>query len=107
VLGALGGIALVLVQFISTRGPMIFLPYMALFLALAALSARHRAQPFISRLMATFGAFVLATAVAWLYVAIIVNPQPLWQPSWVGAWHLVLVLGSGAVIAAAITYVTE
>jgi ABC-type iron transport system FetAB permease component len=107
VLGALGGIALVLVQVFSTRGPLIFLPYIGLFVALAALVARHRAQRFSARTVASFAAFVLSTAMSWLYVMIVANPQPLWQPSWLGVWHVMLVFGAGALLAAAVAYITE
>ena len=86
---------------------MIFVPYVGLFAALAALVARHRSQGFRARSVASFGAFVLATAIAWLYVVLVANPQPLWQPSWVGARHLIVVFGAGAVLAAAVAYITE
>jgi hypothetical protein len=107
VLGAFGGVALVLVQVFSTRGPLIFFPYIALFVALAALVARHRSQGFRARAAAAFAAFVLATAISWLYIVTVANPQPLRQPSWLGAWHFLLVFGAGAVLAAAVAYVTE
>src|SRR5690349_19128219 len=73
VLGALAGVGLVLVQVFSTRGPLIFIPYVVMFAALAPLLARHRDEAFVAQTTAGFAAFVTATLVAYAYVMVWAN----------------------------------
>ena len=107
VLGALCGAALVLVGVFSSRGPLIFFPYAGLFIALAALVAHHRKEPFVLRFGACLLSFTLATLITWLYIVVFVNPPALHAPVLQSAWHLGVVLGVGAVLSAAVAYVTE
>jgi hypothetical protein len=105
ILGALTGAALVLVAVFSTRGPLMFVPYAAMFCALAPLLARYRSEPFVTRTGAAFGAFLVATLISYLYIRRFANPG-VPTISLIGLARLVLVLGSGALLAAAVAFVT-
>jgi hypothetical protein len=105
VLGALTGAALVLVAVFSTRGPLIFLPYAAMFCALAPLLARYRSETFLARAGAVFAAFLAATVLSYLYIRLFANPG-VPSFSFIGLARFGLVVGSGAVLAAAIAFVT-
>jgi hypothetical protein len=105
VLGTLTGVALVLVAVFSTRGPLMFLPYTALFCALAPLLARYRSETFFARAGAAFLAFLTASVVSYLYIRLVANPG-LPSFSFIGLVRFALVVGSGGVLAAAIAFVT-
>jgi hypothetical protein len=106
VVGALTGAALVLVAVFSTRGPLIFLPYAAMFFALAPLLARYRSETFLTRTAAAFAAFLAATVVSYLYIRLFANPGPS-TISLIGLARFALVVGAGAVLAVAVTFVTS
>jgi hypothetical protein len=106
VLGALTGAALVLVAVFSTRGPLMFLPYAAMFCALAPLLARYRSETFLARGGAAFAAFLVATVVSYLYIRLFANPG-VPHISFIGLARFGLVVGSGVILAAAVTFVTS
>ena len=106
VLGALTGSALVLVAVFSSRGPLMFVPYAAMFCALAPLLARYRSETFLSRTGAAFEAFLVATLVSYLYVRLFANPG-VPSISVIGLARFALVVGSGAVLATAVAFVTS
>ena len=106
VLGALTGAALVLVAVFSTRGPLMFLPYAAMFIALAPLLARYRSQTFLARSGAAFAAFLAATMVSYLYIRLFANPG-VPSISILGLARFGLVVGSGVVLATAVAFVTS
>ena len=105
VLGTLTGAALVLVAVFSTRGPIMFLPYAALFFVLAPLLARYRSETFLARAGAAFAAFLAATVVSYLYIRLFANPG-VPSFSFIGLARFGLVVGSGGVLATAIAFVT-
>ena len=105
VLGALTGSALILVAVFSSRGPLMFVPYAAMFCALAPLLARYRSETFLSRTGAAFGAFLVATAISYLYIRLFANPG-VPSISVIGLVRFALVVGSGALLAAAVAFVT-
>ena len=105
VLGAVTGSALVLVAVFSSRGPLMFVPYAAMFSALAPLLARYRSESFLSRTGAAFGAFLVATMISYLYIRLVANPG-VPSISIVGLARFALVVGSGALLAAAVAFVT-
>ena len=105
VLGALTGSALILVAVFSSRGPLMFVPYAAMFCALAPLLARYRSETFLSRTGAAFGAFLVATVISYLYIRVFANPG-VPSISVIGLVRFALVVGSGALLAAAVAFVT-
>ena len=105
VLGALTGSALILVAVFSSRGPLMFVPYAAMFCALAPLLARYRSETFLSRTGAAFGAFLVATVISYLYIRVFANPG-VPSISVIGLVRFTLVVGSGALLAAAVAFVT-
>jgi len=107
VLGFLGGVALILVTMNSTRGALVYVPYAALLAALAALLARHRALPFKVRFRAGLAGFMAATALLYVYILLWASPTALSIPLWGHAWRLGLMVAIGAVLCAAIAFVTE
>jgi hypothetical protein len=70
VIGAFGGAGLVLTVFYSTRGPLIYLSYTALAVALTFLLARYPALSFTVRFASTLAAFLLASMCAYVAVGI-------------------------------------
>ena len=105
VLGLLTGLALVLVAVFSARGPLIFLPYAAMFCALAPLLARYRSQTLLARTGAAFAAFFAATLVSYVYIRFVANPG-LPQITVLGVVRFVLVMGAGAVLAGAVAFLS-
>src|SRR5437762_13585278 len=75
VLGAFGGVGLVLTVDYSRRGPMIFLPYAALLAALALLLSRFGDTPYASRFVAALTLFVIATIPAYVAVGVLGKRQ--------------------------------
>ena len=71
VLGAFAGIALILTISFSRQGPLVFIPYAALALAMAFLMVRHDTFSFGARTIASFSAFVVATLFAYCAAAIL------------------------------------
>ena len=105
VLGALTGAALVLLALFSRRGPLMLVPYAAMFGALAPLLARYRSEAFWTRTGAAFGAFLVATLISYLYIRLFANPV-VPSVSLIGLARFGLVVGSGALLAAAVAFVT-
>jgi hypothetical protein len=119
VVGAFGGIGLVLTTVYSRRGPLIFAPYAALLAALTLLLARYPGLAYGTRVAASLGGFLVASAA--LYVATVVladrNRRRLVAegrlpatalhgvPLSGHAWRLGLLVGIGAVACAGIAFV--
>ncbi len=82
-----------------------FVPYAAMFCALAPLLARYRSETFLSRTGAAFGAFLVATVISYLYIRLFANPG-VPSISVIGLVRFALVVGSGALLAAAVAFVT-
>ena len=104
VLGALAGVGLILVQVFSTRGPLIFIPYVALFAALAPLLARYRGESFRARTTAGFAAFLTATLMGYGYILGWGN-RGLPSVSLIGLTRFAAVLVSGAILAIAVAFI--
>ena len=75
VLGAFGGISLVLTTMYSRRGPLIFPVYAAFLGALAVLLARYADLAFPIRLSAAMAGFVVAGAIHYVTVVISANRE--------------------------------
>lgn len=105
-LGALGGGASIMTTMLSSRGPLIFIPY-ALILLVAAIYLRSERIPtFQRRFLATFGAFMSAVAVHYVFLMTVVNPRTLEMPFVGHAWRIAVMAAIGAVVGAAVAQLT-
>ena len=106
-LGLLGGGALITTVSITTRGPMIFLPYAALVLATGAYLRVEKVRPFARRFGLALGAFMAATLILYIFIGVVANARALVEISLVGhAWRLGLMLGIGSLLSAAVAQLT-
>ena len=120
VLGAFGGVGLVLTVVYSQRGPMIFVPYTALLAALALLLSRFGDLPYASRLVAAFSGFVIATIPAYVAVGVLgrrqrerlrregrlfAEPLPPLVALWGRVWRLGFVLVVAGIVSAGVAFV--
>lgn len=103
VMGALGGIALILVSMYSSRGPLVFIPYAALFVALVPLLARYSYLPFRARTWAGVSAYLTASLLLYVYIRVFADPG-LPRISVLGLARFALILGIGVVLSIAATY---
>ena len=71
VLGGLGGAAVVLTLSLSRRGPLVFVPYFALAVAIAALFAGSEGVSYADRVFAAFAAFLVTTLGTYLAVRVL------------------------------------
>ena len=75
VLGVFGGIALILTITYSRRGPLVYISYAAMAVAMALLVARHATLSFSVKTTAAFAAFFVATLLASFAVAVLGERQ--------------------------------
>ena len=68
-LGALGGFLLVATKSLTTRGPIVFIPYAILILMCAAFIRFADGQSTLRRFQLSFYAFMTATAILYIFVA--------------------------------------
>ncbi len=105
-LGLLGGSALITTVSLTTRGPMIFLPYAAIVLATAVYLRHERVRPFVRRFSLALGTFMCASLFLYLFIGL-VAARTLFAISLAGhAWRLGLMLGIGALLSAAMAQIT-
>jgi len=100
VAGVLGGGALILTTRLTRTGPMIFLPYAVLIVAVVAFLRSQRVTLFARRFGYTFAAFVIATLALFIYLDSVVNPQRLHDPMWRLFWPFGVFVLIGAVVSA-------
>ena len=106
-LGVLGGAALIVTTVLTTKGPMIFLPYAAL--VLASLGAVRLAgwPDFWRRFTATFLAFMVATVVLYVFIGTVQTASTVPLSAWGHTWRLGLMAGIGALLSAASAYLAD
>jgi hypothetical protein len=111
VVGAFGGVGLVLTTIYSRRGAMIYPVYASLLVALAMLVARHASPGYAARFVAVLVGFLVASAA--LYAVTIVRANRAREHlgirshvSIVGhGWRIALLTGIGAVVSAGAAFV--
>src|SRR5947209_7563640 len=69
-LGILGGSALIATTMLSSRGPLILVPYAALVIIAGLFLRAEVVQPLSRRFSLTLGAFMIATVILYLFTAI-------------------------------------
>lgn len=105
-LGLLGGAALIATVSLSTRGPLIYIPYAAIVLTSAAYLRFERVQPFGMRFGLALGSFMVATVLLYLFIGIF-HAKTLLVISPLGhAWRLGLMLLIGSALSAAVAQLT-
>ena len=104
-IGILTGIALIVTEGFTTKGPAVFLPYAALLVA-SFFVLRKESQPaFSHRFTAVFLAFAVATAVFYAAMGIVDPDARLGDISFVGhLWRLGLMTGIGGLASAAVAF---
>jgi hypothetical protein len=119
VVGAFGGVGLVLTVVYSRRGPMIFVPYAALLAALTLLLSRYSELAYASRFTAALLAFAMATIPLYVAVGVLAErererlrregrlpAQPSTAPSvWGHAWRIALLFVVGSIASAGVAFV--
>jgi hypothetical protein len=74
-LGVLGGGALIVTTWITSRGQMIFLPYVAIVLASVFFRRTEAVTPLSRRFALSLGAFMLATLILYVFIAAVAVPK--------------------------------
>jgi drug/metabolite transporter superfamily protein YnfA len=104
--GVLGGAALITAVSISTRGPVIFLPYAAIVLACAALLRAERVQGFGRRFALHLGVFMTSSIVLYVFIGKF-QAHTLSNISASGhAWRLGVIAAIGSVLSLAVAQLT-
>ena len=119
VVGMFGGVALSLTSLYSRRGPMIYPVYAALLVILGLLLARHSQFSYAVRVAAALVGFVTASAISYATVGILAQRQrdvlitagrlagDANGVSFLGhLWRWGLLLGTGAIVSAALAFVS-
>ena len=120
VLGIFGGIALILTISYSRRGPLVYLSYAAMAMAMALLVARHAELSFSVKVTASFAAFFMATLLASFAVAVHggrhreqlrrqgrLAPDSPGLSTWGQLWRLGSVMMAGLVVAMGIAFIAS
>ena len=107
-LGALGGAALIVTMMLSTRGPLIFVPYAALVLG-SLVAVRLAGWPeFSRRFAAAFGAFMVATLVLYVSIGWFLGGASVFEISVLGhAWRIGFMALIGGVLSGAVAYLAD
>ena len=118
VVGAFGGVGLVLTVLYSRRGPLIYPVYAALLAALALLLARYPAVPYAGRFGAALAGFAAASAPLYMAPGMLAErerrrlrragrlaPAAAGVPLVGHVWRLGFLLAVGAVVSAGVAFV--
>jgi hypothetical protein len=105
-LGLLGGAALIMTAWNTTRGPAILQPYAALIVIAGAYLRGEQVRGFGRRAVLTFGSFMAATVMLYLFVGLVAAETLLVIPIWGHARRLGLLAAIGAALSAAVARLT-
>jgi len=105
-LGLLGGAALIATVSVSTRGPLIYIPYAAIVVTSALYLRFERVQPFAMRFGLALGAFMVATLLLYLFIGFFHAKTLFVIPLLGHAWRLGLMLLMGSALSAAVAQLT-
>ena len=113
VLGALGGIGLVLTTLFSRRGPLIFPVYAAFLSSVAVLLAQYTGISFSFALSAAMAGFAVASGLHYVAVVIIANRQRRQRgyhqyiPLFGHAWRLAALFTMGLIASSGVAFVAS
>ncbi len=105
-LGLLGGGALIITEWTTTRGPLVLVPYALLVLVAAVYLRIERVQHFSRRFAMTLGAFMFATVLFYLFIGLVAAGTLFTIPISGHAWRLGFMLLIGGALSAAIAQLT-
>jgi len=105
-LGLLGGAALITVEWTTTRGPLVLIPYGALVLAAAVYLRVERVQFWRRRFELTLGTFMVASLVLYVFVGTVLTRSLLSISAWGHTWRMGLMLAIGTALSAAVAQLT-
>jgi len=105
-LGLLGGAALIVTSWATSRGPIVLLPYALLVLATAAYLRIEHVQHFARRFSLALGSFMVATVVLYLFIGLVAAKSLFVISLWGHAWRLGIMLAIGAALSAAVAQLT-
>ncbi|MBV8518769.1 MAG: hypothetical protein JO197_15340 [Acidobacteria bacterium] len=106
-IGFIGGALIIETTRLTTRGPMIFVPYAAMLVALLGYFRATRAFSFGQRFNATFGSFMLASLMTYVYLSVVVNPHDLQLPLWANVWPVLVMIGIGAITSSVVAAASQ
>jgi hypothetical protein len=103
-----GGIALVASEALSTRGPLILLPYAGILVATALLLRTARFSTLRSRVWTAMATFMITSLILYSFIVFVDNPAALLANGLLGhLWRLALMAGIGFAIATMLAYLTS
>jgi hypothetical protein len=106
IVGILGGLALILTVTVTKRGPMVFVPYAAMLLAVIVYFRMQRVASFSRRFGTAFAAFMLSNLIGDLYVTTVPVPNAYSRPLLKILLPLAAMLVIGAAVSAVIAAAT-
>ena len=105
-LGLLGGAALVTLEWTTTRGPLVLIPYAAIILVSWLYLRLERVQGWSRRFILTLGSFMVATVVLYVFIGAVLARSLFVISAWGHTWRLGLMLLIGALLSAAVAQLT-
>lgn len=105
-LGVMGGALLIIVEWTTTRGPLIFFPYAAIVLMTAVYLRVEKVQPFLRRFLMALGSFMFASMLLYVFIGVALAKTALTISLAGHAWRIGLLLAIGAVLSAAVAQLT-
>ena len=107
-LGTLGGAALIVTTMLTTRGPLIFVPYAALVLGSLVAVRLAGWSEFSRRFAAVLGAFMVATLALYVSIGWFLGGASLFEISlWGHVWRLGFMVMVGGVLSGAVAYLAD
>jgi hypothetical protein len=107
VIGALGGLSLIVVGETTTKGEAIYWPYTILVLELVAMLGLSRGLTNRQRLLSFITGFMVASLILYAWLILWVNPAALSIPLAGHAWRLGFLLGIAGLLGAGATALTR
>jgi hypothetical protein len=106
VIGLLGGAALIATVAVSKRGPMVFIPYAAMLVAVVAYFRARAIAGFMQRFQASLIAFMLSNLIGFGYVSLVLHPRANPASLRPTLWSLAAMVLIGIVVSAAVAAAT-
>lgn len=105
-IGLLGGAAIIMTRFLTSRGPMVLLPYAVLMFVTALYLRVEHVQTFRCRFLGAFRAFATAAVIHYTFILTVTNRRALGMELFGHAWRLAMLGAIGALLSAAVAQLT-
>lgn len=105
-MGLLGGGALITTGAVTTRGPMVLLPYAAIVIVTGMYLRLEQVQPFTRRFGLALASFMMATVVDYLFIGLFAAKSLFVISLWGHTWRIGLMFMIGSVLSAAVAQLT-